>query len=237
MASSQALLAKLRVRQERTNEQLAYSPGSPPQQTHHAQIFTPPYTRQAIMSDTTIKRPAPDGSSEPEAKQCSWGGSSGGGRRDRSRRRLWRLCSSSGGVDHNKQQRRRVRMGWPFAALASASSGGGFAVSPTPTSEGNGGQAAFDGRGGVRRSTACTGEEDEICVHRVRAKLFRLEVRKEKKRRPAAKAAEEGGGEKEEGAAAADETTSASPAVVDAAASKAQSGGEAICAERSRLCC
>merc|ERR1712070_710519 len=80
--------------------------------------------------------------------------------------------------------------GVSFSSL-SAKAGGGFAgigSSGATTSDfGNasslGGVGSFDGTGSEERST---GEEDEICIHRVRAKLFRLETREELSQKSAA---------------------------------------------------
>ena len=214
-----------------------------------------------------VKRAAPDAGEAPEAKKpapassaptCSWGASSGGG---------FASVASTGGCSWGSGSGGACSWGsgasTSFAAIASsgtgfgsaaaageASCGGGFGTSATTFSVGSPtlNRAVSHGAESTTPTdeppstveAACTGEEDEICVHRVRAKLFRLEVRMERPRPSYAATADsksdeappaaKEGSEEAVGADAADEAAGeagASPAAVTQSDSPAVKEGSA----------
>ena len=146
------------------------------------------------------KRPAPDTTEDqPEQKKpaaCAWGGastacawgSSGGcawGGSGGSCSGFAAVASSGGGFGSAPSSGFAAA---PSPALGSggfASFSGGatattFAVSTSPhASRAGGDSSANPSDDSVPAEPATTGEEDETCVYRVRAKLFRLEVRLE----------------------------------------------------------
>ena len=194
----------------------------------------------------TYKRAAPDSASdEPEAKKpaasgCSWGTGGGGGFGAVAASGAGG-CSWGGGAATSFASIASSGTGcsWGggggggFASVA-ASGGEGFAAATTfaPNPVGGTGEkpraasaatSASETEAPSTVEAAQTGEEDEICVYRVRAKLFRLEVRMEPKRKP----------EDEPKKSNADEAAAA--AAEDKAEGTGESAAEATAAKDSKL--
>lgn len=211
------------------------------------------------------KRGAPDDSDNPEAKRpapaactwgsgpatapaaaCSWGSGGGGGSNGG--------CSWGSGASTSFASIASSGTGFgAVAASAPATGFGAFSGATTFAPKNRDPSPAAAPRAASVPSAECptpteeapstveaavTGEEDETCVHRVRAKLFRLEVRMEvvrpAERHPEAPDVAGCGGEAEgkgaeDAAEAADESaksdaaTTAPPAVPSADAAKASS--------------
>ena len=144
---------------------------------------------------------------------CSWGGGGGGG---------FGAVASSGGDG--------------FASFSGSATtfvpttGSSTAEKPRAASAAT---SASETEAPSSVEAAQTGEEDEICVYRVRAKLFRLEIRMESKRPPVT-SEEAKANDGEEGAAAGADADKPATAEAEAAAKPADAA-PAVAAKDSKL--